>query len=119
MLSKLKTECGPNYTSKLEGMFQDIELSKDFMTGFSEHCAKINGVTASANAGIGASIGAGASVGIDFHVQVLTTGYWPTPPPSEKIILPQELVNLQERFMNYYNSKYQGRRIVWAHQLER
>jgi hypothetical protein len=111
MLSKLKTECGPNYTSKLEGMFQDVELSKDFMTGFSEHCTKVKLATLSESR---------MNTQIEFHVQVLTTGYWPTPPSSaENIILPRELINLQERFMSYYNGKYQGRRIVWAHQLER
>uniref|UniRef100_A0A8B9HK84 Cullin-4A n=1 Tax=Astyanax mexicanus TaxID=7994 RepID=A0A8B9HK84_ASTMX len=31
MLSKLKHECGAAFTSKLEGMFKDMELSKDIM----------------------------------------------------------------------------------------
>ena len=34
MLSKLKAECGPNFTGKLEGMFKDMELSKDLMLTF-------------------------------------------------------------------------------------
>ena len=34
MLAKLKTECGAAFTSKLEGMFKDVELSKDFMKEF-------------------------------------------------------------------------------------
>ena len=34
MLSKLKTECGANFTSKLEGMFQDVDLSRDVMVAF-------------------------------------------------------------------------------------
>merc|ERR1719458_983750 len=29
MLSKLKAECGAGFTSKLEGMFKDMELSRD------------------------------------------------------------------------------------------
>lgn len=29
MLSKLKQECGGGFTCKLEGMFKDMELSKD------------------------------------------------------------------------------------------
>ena len=32
MLSKLKQECGSSFTNKLEGMFKDIDLSKDIMT---------------------------------------------------------------------------------------
>merc|ERR1719217_1652433 len=31
MISKLKSECGHQYTSKLEGMFQDMKLSEDLM----------------------------------------------------------------------------------------
>jgi cullin-4 len=31
MISKLKTECGSNFTAKLEGMFKDIDLSRDLM----------------------------------------------------------------------------------------
>jgi cullin 4 len=31
MVAKLKAECGGAYTSKLEGMFRDVELSKDLM----------------------------------------------------------------------------------------
>ena len=34
MISKLKTECGSGFTSKLEGMFKDMELSKDIMISF-------------------------------------------------------------------------------------
>ncbi|KAM3678114.1 cullin-4A isoform 2-T2 [Ammospiza maritima maritima] len=36
MLSKLKHECGAAFTSKLEGMFKDMELSKDVMVQFKQ-----------------------------------------------------------------------------------
>uniref|UniRef100_A0A8C3LZY0 Cullin-4B n=2 Tax=Chrysolophus pictus TaxID=9089 RepID=A0A8C3LZY0_CHRPC len=36
MLSKLKHECGAAFTSKLEGMFKDMELSKDIMIQFKQ-----------------------------------------------------------------------------------
>uniref|UniRef100_A0A803TZE5 Cullin-4A n=1 Tax=Anolis carolinensis TaxID=28377 RepID=A0A803TZE5_ANOCA len=36
MLSKLKHECGAAFTSKLEGMFKDMELSKDIMVQFKQ-----------------------------------------------------------------------------------
>uniref|UniRef100_A0A8C2KMZ4 Cullin-4A n=1 Tax=Cyprinus carpio TaxID=7962 RepID=A0A8C2KMZ4_CYPCA len=38
MLSKLKHECGAAFTSKLEGMFKDMELSKDIMIQFKQVC---------------------------------------------------------------------------------
>ena len=34
MLVKLKCECGPAFTSKLEGMFRDIEVSRDIQVNF-------------------------------------------------------------------------------------
>ena len=41
MLLKLKQECGAQFTSKLEGMFRDIEVSKDLMTSFKQVCTYI------------------------------------------------------------------------------
>ena len=39
MISKLKAECGSQFTNKLEGMFKDVDLSKDIMAAFSEVCS--------------------------------------------------------------------------------
>jgi hypothetical protein len=33
-------ECGSNYTAKLEGMFQDIDLSRECQAAFTAHLAK-------------------------------------------------------------------------------
>ncbi len=30
------SECGPNFTSKLEGMFKDMELAKEMMVNYRE-----------------------------------------------------------------------------------
>lgn len=37
MLSKLKTECGYQFTSKLESMFMDIKTSQETMQSFRAH----------------------------------------------------------------------------------
>ena len=34
MLSKLKEECGAGFTSKLEGMFKDMQMSRDLMENY-------------------------------------------------------------------------------------
>lgn len=34
MISKLKAECGAQFTNKLEGMFKDVDLSHDIMGSF-------------------------------------------------------------------------------------
>ena len=61
MISKLKAECGSAFTSKLEGMFKDIDLSQDVMASFrtSPQAAKV-------------------SPSLELSVHVLTQGYWPT-----------------------------------------
>lgn len=42
MLCKLKQECGGAFTSKLEGMFKDMELSKDIMLQFKQVRSDMN-----------------------------------------------------------------------------
>ena len=34
MITKLKAECGAQFTNKLEGMFKDCDLSRDIMASF-------------------------------------------------------------------------------------
>lgn len=99
MLSKLKAECGAAFTSKLEGMFKDIELSKDLMTTFRNHLASQKMDTL-----------------IDLHVNVLTMGYWPTYQPIE-INLPETLLNQQKAFHAFYTGKHTGRKLQWQPNL--
>ena len=101
-VSKLKAECGTGYTSKMEGMFKDMELSKDVMTDYTEHLA---------------GPGQRANASVSMEVQLLTTGYWPTQTQFPDINLPSSLSEMKEEFETYYKSKFQGRRIVWQNGL--
>ncbi|KAK0133145.1 Cullin-4B [Merluccius polli] len=96
MLSKLKHECGAAFTSKLEGMFKDMELSKDIMVQFKQ-CQNIPG-------------------NIELTVNILTMGYWPTYVPME-VHLPPEMVRLQEIFKTFYLGKHSGRKLQWQSTL--
>jgi len=107
-LSKLKAECGAGYTSKMEGMFKDMDLSREIMGNYSAY-------SAGADASIEPSSGGGKTP--DMDVQVLTTGNWPTYPKYPSIILPPELLALRSKFEKYYDDKYQGRRIAWQYSL--
>lgn len=42
MLSKLKAECGPSFTSKLEGMFRDVEMSREMQAGFKKYVTNLD-----------------------------------------------------------------------------
>jgi cullin-4 len=105
-LSKLKAECGTGYTSKMEGMFKDMELSRDIMTSYTSYLA-----------GAATNLADPTNKTTDMDVQVLTTGYWPVYPQYPNIILPRELLAHQARFDSYYKNKYQGRRIAWQYSL--
>jgi len=95
MISKLKAECGSAFTAKLEGMFKDVELSKDVMATFRDSPQAL-----------------ALESDIELSVHVLTQGYWPTYPPVE-VRLPHEILHLQEVFNSYYTNKHNGRRLQW------
>ncbi|XP_058886490.1 cullin-4A-like [Acipenser ruthenus] len=95
MLSKLKHECGAAFTSKLEGMFKDMELSKDVMIQFKQFMQN------QSDPG-----------NIELTVNILTMGYWPTYIPME-VHLPPEMVKLQEVFKMFYLGKHSGRKLQW------
>ncbi|XP_039218270.1 cullin-4B [Crotalus tigris] len=99
MLSKLKHECGAAFTSKLEGMFKDMELSKDIMIQFKQYMQNQN-----------------VPGNIELTVNILTMGYWPTYVPME-VHLPSEMVKLQEIFKTFYLGKHSGRKLQWQSTL--
>lgn len=103
-ISKMKTECGYLYTSKMEVMFNDMKVSEETTDQFRAKVAK---------------------EGVDMHnielnVAVLTTMSWPiTPsdrsniPATEKVNLPLSAVHCTRKFEDYYYSKHEGRRLTW------
>ncbi|WAR28774.1 CUL4A-like protein [Mya arenaria] len=95
MLSKLKQECGSAFTVKLEGMFKDMELSKDIMLAFKQSIQAEKTPT-----------------GLELTVNILTMGHWPTYTPME-VHLPPEMVKLQEVFKKFYLGKHSGRKLQW------
>ena len=94
LIVKLKTECGYQFTCKLEGMFTDMKTSQDTMQGF--------------NSAHGADLGDGPTLA----VTVLTTGSWPTQ-PGTTCNLPIEMLTLCEKFRSYYLGTHTGRRLTW------
>eukprot|EP00960_Hanusia_phi_P044305 756574-Hanusia_phi.AAC.4 len=101
IISKLKQECGSSFTNKLEGMFKDMELSKDIMAAYFNSSVKKE---------------LNDKVGSELSVHVLTTGYWPAYPPAP-LNLPREILDHQEAFEKFYLSKHQGRRLTWQNSL--
>jgi cullin 3 len=99
LLVKLRTECGFQFTSKLESMFTDIRTSRDMMANFKTHLDQ-----------------RGVSLGIDFSAQVLTTGAWPASGQGQAARacnLPREVDACCEEFRSFYQNAHSGRRLAW------
>jgi len=101
MISKLKTECGCQFTSKLEGMFKDMAISNSTMDEFKAHCLQFNSHLH----------------GVDLNVRVLTTGFWPTQTTPFKTILPAAPRSAFEVFKKFYLAKHNGRQLNLQAQL--
>merc|ERR1712071_378701 len=101
MLSKLKAECGAGFTSKLEGMFKDMELSRDVNVAFKQHMVHLQ---------------ENERDKIDLTVNVLSMAFWPTYPITETH-LPSFMSHYQEVFNKFYQGKYSGRKLQWQSSL--
>ncbi|CAH1995177.1 unnamed protein product [Acanthoscelides obtectus] len=101
MISKLKTECGCQFTSKLEGMFKDMTVSNTIMDEFKEHVVK-----SETNLG-----------GVDLFMRVLTTGFWPTQSATPKCHIPAVPLAAFECFRRFYLAKHSGRQLTLQPQL--
>nr|CDS18270.1 cullin 3 [Echinococcus granulosus] len=92
MIAKLMAECGGLFTSKLEGMFKDMTVSKSLMEEF---------ILTTAN----------SPLNLDLYVRVLTIGLWPTQTTSPRVSLPADAVDAFSVYSNFYLSKHTGRKI--------
>jgi len=99
MIAKLKLRCGAQFTSKLEGMVTDMNLSSDMQSAFAEHLRDKE-----------------IKLETDLSVQVLTTGFWPTY-KSDDLNLPSEMLQCIEAFKSFYDARTSHRRLRWVHSL--
>lgn len=99
MIGKLKLRCGAQYTSKLEGMINDMKHADENALAFSHFLRDSS-----------------YDNNIDFQVQTLTKGFWPTYHDDE-LRLPRELTKCIDAFKAFYDSKTNNRRLTWIHKL--
>ena len=99
MIAKLKLRCGAQFTSKLEGMVTDMNLSSDIQSAFSDYITEKE-----------------VKLDTDLTVQVLTTGFWPTY-KSDDLSLPAEMLQCIESFKAFYDIRTSHRRLRWVHSL--
>jgi len=100
MIGKLKLRCGAQFTSKFEGMINDMRIASESQRAFGEYVKDT----------------ASDLDGIDFSVPTLTTGSWPSY-KSDEVKLPREMTHCLDTFTAFYNTKTNNRKLRWVHAL--
>lgn len=101
MISKLKTECGCQFTLKLEGMFKDMALSASTNEEFKTHVS---------NSHLDLQ-------GVDLTVRVLTTGFWPTQVVNPTCNIPPVPRHAYSCFKRFYLACHSGRQLTLQPQM--
>ncbi|DAZ98501.1 TPA: hypothetical protein N0F65_004938 [Lagenidium giganteum] len=113
VISKLKAECGYQFTSKLEGMFKDISMSKDLMELYRRSGGAVNAGRFADTEYVADPVSASAGTNaIQLSVQVLTSGFWPTE-MAPMCALPTEMLQLTKSFEAFYLARHNGRKLSW------
>ncbi|KAJ1910263.1 hypothetical protein LPJ71_003252 [Coemansia sp. S17] len=98
MVQKLRMECGPGFTKRLEGMLRDMDFTSDLDGKFTnlQEAQEANN--------------------IGFHVSILTQAFWPTYEPMP-LTIPRNVELAQEQFVQFYSEKHNGRKLYWQPNL--
>lgn len=109
MISRMKQEAGNHFTTKFEGMFKDMELSRDLTKNYREHIRNLGD--------------ADTTKLTELNISVLTTNNWPPEVMGRgqqhdeakvQCIYPPEIKRLQDSFFSYYLKDRSGRILTWV-----
>eukprot|EP00817_Percolomonadidae_sp_ATCC50343_P001450 CAMPEP_0117421236 /NCGR_PEP_ID=MMETSP0758-20121206/2388_1 /TAXON_ID=63605 /ORGANISM="Percolomonas cosmopolitus, Strain AE-1 (ATCC 50343)" /LENGTH=489 /DNA_ID=CAMNT_0005203279 /DNA_START=924 /DNA_END=2393 /DNA_ORIENTATION=- len=95
ILGKLKSEFGYAFTSKLEGMFNDMKTSKNLQIEYESH-VKFHNI----------------DTPFDISVTVLTSGFWGS---GNKISvnIPKQIRGASDLYTAFYTDKFSSRELNW------
>lgn len=95
-VGKLKSEMGSSSTSKLEGIFADMRISRDHQNRFKEYMRSQ------------------ATNKCDLNVNVLTSTHWPSQTVTESLFkLPKAVESARLEFEKFYQGAHTGRVLRW------
>ena len=106
MVSLLKAECGYQFTSKLEGMFNDMRISKETAEKYRSHKKGL------VNNSVDERDAENGGKAIDVEVSVLSNSHWPSQ-NVQPCVLPLAVQAAMDRFQKYYLTTYTGRKLSW------
>lgn len=101
MIGKLKMRCGPQYTSKMEGMMNDLSLASELQKKFELW-----------RAGDGAA--KARDIGLEFSTTILTQGWWPSF-KDVKLVVPPQMTACQTVFQDFYGEVTSNRKLAWCY----
>ncbi len=104
MISKLKAECGYQFTSRLEGMFTDMRISQDAVDNYR---AAMNQRKKTTKTGLLKN-----TEEFELDAFVLTQGYWPNS-CANMCTLPEPVQLKCEEFEEVYLERHTGRKLQW------
>lgn len=93
MIAKLKMQCGTQFTSRMEGMIGDLAVGSDQRSEFENRMRNVDSK-------------------LDFSVQVLTLGFWPSY-KSPEVALTPEMSKCMDIFKEWHEQKHQKRKLTW------
>ena len=94
MIAKLKVQCGTQFTTKMEGMHNDLAVGLQQRQEFEQRMRQVD-------------------TKLDFSVQVLTTGFWPSY-KSPEVTLTGEMDKCMNVFRDWHETKHQKRKLQWV-----
>ncbi|KAK8026780.1 Cullin family protein [Apiospora marii] len=107
MISRMKRELGNSFTHKFEGMFRDINLSKDMSEAYAKH---VRGLGASSHDQIGLAINV---LGGNNWPKETVGKYLGSEQTGPGINFPAEIKALQDSFYSFYSKDRTGRKLTW------
>lgn len=110
LILRMKQEIGSHFTSKFEGMFKDMDTSRELTNGYRKHIQDLGDMDRKV---------------VDLNINVLTSNNWPSEGMAPKsgdgarieCNWPFEIKRLQESFLKYYLSERNGRVLTWLGSL--
>ena len=102
MLTKLRMVAGYAFTTKLEGMFKDMKVSRDLMTDYKKHISQSRGDD---------------DMTPELSVSILTSTFWPLSFSSGggigKCVFPPTVEKAKSSFTQFYLNRHSGRQLSW------
>jgi cullin 3 len=103
MLTKLRLVAGYAFTTKMEGMFKDMKVSRDLMNDYKKHIAQSR---------------VEEDMTPELSVSILTSTYWPLSFSSSsgglgKCVYPTVVEKAKSSFSQFYLGRHSGRQLSW------